>query len=161
MYNTKSRLLISSIVSIVFLTLIAFSISTTNNNTKKNTKFYLSDKYYNNGEVIKLDEDSIKDVENENFLLFTYNNFCGMAKPCEDIFDSVLKKYKIDYVSIPIESFRKTKYHNTVKIAPSFIIIKSGEIVAYLDAEKDSDLDYYQNEDDFEKWLSNYIYLNK
>lgn len=157
MLSKKSKLLASSIIVIIALTIIVFSANT----TKNNTIFYLSDKYYNNGESIKVDEESIKDLAKDSFLIFTYNSFCGMAKPCEEVFDSVLKKNKIDYVSIPIESFRKTKYHDTVKLAPSFIIIKNGEIVAYLDAEKDSDIDYYQNEDAFEKWLSNHIYLKK
>ena len=103
----------------------------------------------------------VESLENESFLLFTYNSFCGMAKPCEEVFDAVLKKNKIDYISIPIESFRKTKYHDTVKLAPSFLIIKDGKIVSYLDAENDDHIKYYQNEDDFEKWLSNYIFLSK
>ena len=153
--TTKSRLLISSIVAICALIIIAF------NTTKNNTLFYLSDKYYNTGEIIKVDENGINNLSNDSYLLFTYNSFCSMAKPCEEVFDKVLKDNKIDYYSIPIENFRKTIFHDTVKLAPSFMIIKNGKLVAYLDPEKDSDLDYFQNESDFEKWLNSHIYLKK
>lgn len=150
-----SKLLISSIVAIFALVLIAVS-----SQTKNNSKFFVEEKYYNSGEVIKLDSEEIKALSNESFLLFTYNSYCGMAKPCEEVFDAVLKKNKIDYVSIPIDEFRKTKYYDTVKLAPSFIIIKNGVIVAYLDAENDNHLKYYQEETDFEKWLGSHIYLS-
>ena len=93
-----SKLLISSIVAIFALVLIAVS-----SQTKNNSKFFVEEKYYNSGEVIKLDSEEIKALSNESFLLFTYNSYCGMAKPCEEVFDAVLKKNKIDYVSIPID----------------------------------------------------------
>lgn len=153
--TTKNKIFISSLFVFIGLILIAC------NTNKNNTRFYLTDKYYNIGEVLKLDENEVENLSNESFLLFTYNSYCGMAKPCEEVFDAVLKRYRIDYVSMPVETFRKTKYHDTVKLAPSFLIIKNGEIVAYLDAENDNDLDYYQNEDDFESWLRGYIYLEK
>lgn len=151
----QNKLLISSIVAIIALVIIAFGSS------KNNTVFYLEDKYYNTGEKIELNSEDVNSLSNESFLLFTYNNFCGMAKPCEEVFDSVLKEYKLDYISIPVEEFRKTKYHETVKIAPSFIIVNKGKIVAYLDAEKDDHIKYYQNEKDFEKWLESHIYMKK
>lgn len=158
MITTKSKLLVSSIISIIGLIIIAFAISNSESNNKT---FYLEDKYYNNGEKIELDENSIKDISDESYLLFTYNTFCGMAKPCEEIFDAVLKRNNLDYIAISFDKFKKTDYYETVKYAPSFIIIKKGKIVAYLDAEKDEDLDYYQDEDMFEKWLGNYINLKK
>ena len=126
---------------------------------KQNEKFKLESKYYNVGE--KIDVKDISDISNESFLLFTYNSFCGMAKPCEEIFHNVLLKNKIDYVSMAIDDFKKTKFHETVKYAPSFLIIEKGEIVAYLDANEDDDLKYYQNEDDFENWLKKYILFSE
>ena len=72
-----------------------------------------------------------------------------------------MKKYNINIYKMPYELMKKTFIYEKVKYAPSIIIIKKGEIIGYLDAEKDSDLEKYQNADKFEEWLSKYIYLEK
>ena len=94
-------------------------------------------------------------------LLFTYNNYCSLPIPCEYIFEDFMSKYNISIVSIPFKEFKETKYYKKVKYAPTIIIIKEGNIVAYLDANSEKDLDKYQNINDFEKWISKYIYLDK
>ena len=40
------------------------------------------------------------------------------------------------------------------------IIVKDKEIVSYLDANSDEDLDKYQDEEAFESYLNKYIYFN-
>ena len=60
-----------------------------------------------------------------------------------------------------IDEFKKTSYYKTVKYAPSILIIKDGKIVTFLDAEKNSDIEKYQDVDKFEKWLNENIYLKK
>ena len=69
-----------------------------------------------------------------------------------------MEKYKIDFVSIPFEKFKKTQLYNEVKYGPSILIIKEGKIIKYLDANKDSDLQKYQDTKEFEKWINKYIY---
>ena len=32
----------------------------------------------------------------DSFLLYTYNDYCSLKIPCDDIFRSVMNKYKID-----------------------------------------------------------------
>ena len=56
---------------------------------------------------------------------------------------------------------KNTKFYENVKYAPSVIIIKDGEIVSYLDANSDKDLEKYQDANKFIKWLKEYIYLEK
>ena len=48
-----------------------------------------------------------------------------------------------------------------MKYAPSVLIIKDGKIVTFLDAEKNSDIEKYQDIDKFTEWVSKYIYLKK
>ena len=48
-------------------------------------------------------------------------------------------------------------YYDKVLYAPSLIIIKKGEIIDYLDANSDEDLDKYQDVKKLELWLDNYI----
>lgn len=124
-------------------------------------KFYLNDKYYNNSSFIEIDSNKIQRLNNENYLLFTYNNYCTLPIPCEYIFEDFMKKYNISIISIPFKEFKKTKYYKRVKYAPTVIIIKKGRIISFLDANSEKDLDKYQNINDFEKWISKYIYLDK
>lgn len=129
----------------------------------KYEKFYINDKYYNNGEFIKITSNDLNNLINskDSFLLYTYNDYCSLEIPCDDIFRSVMAKYKIDMYSIRYEEFEKTEYINKVKYAPSVIIVKNGKIITYLDANKKEDLDRYQDTSSFESWLNKYIYLSK
>ena len=72
-----------------------------------------------------------------------------------------MKKYNIDFLSMKFEYFKKTKLYKKIKYAPSVIIIKNGKIIDYLDANKDEDLNKYQNSNEFEQWINSYIYPNK
>ena len=148
----KTIIIVSVILIIILISLILLK-----NNNKE--KFYLDDKYYNNSSPIEIDNNDMP--ESGNYILFTYNNYCTLPIPCEYIFDSFMSKYNISFISIPFEEFKKTSYYKKVKYAPTVIIIKNGKIVTYLDANSDEDLDKYQNLEEFEKWISKYIYLNK
>ena len=150
----------------LFLIIICFlSLFITGCNNKKHiddgtNRIYLSDKYYHKGEFIDTHSNDINNLNNENYLLFTNNNYCNLAIPCDEIFQKVMSKYKIDILFIPFEEFKNTSFYNTVKFAPSVLIIKNNEIIEYLDAESNEDLDKYQDENKFEEWLNNYIHLD-
>ena len=68
---------------------------------------------------------------------------------------------KIDIISIPFLKYKDTSLYNKVKYAPSIIIVDRGKVISYLDANNNSDTIKYQDENEFEKWLNNYIYLSK
>ena len=139
---------------IVLLIAIFLLVGCTNNK-----KFYLTEKYYNNGDFI--DVTSAEIPYNESYILYTYNNFCVLPVHCETIFKKVMENNKLDMLSIPFDDFKKTSLYKEVKYAPSIIIIKDGEVVSYLDANSDSDLEKYQDITKFEEWLKEYIYLEK
>ncbi len=122
-----------------------------------NKEFYLEDKYYQNGDYINVSSSDIKD--NESYILYTYNNFCVLPVHCENIFKEVMEKYKIDVLSIPFDDFKNTSFYQEVKYAPSILIVKKGELISYLDANSDNDLEKYQDTTKFEEWLRKYIVL--
>ena len=142
---------------LVLLLLIVFVLCGCNKNT--DSKIYLEDKYYNGSEYIKIKSNEIS--KKEKFVLFTYNNYCSLQVPCEDVFEEFMKKYDIAFLSIPFEEFKDTYLYNKVKYGPSVIVVNDGKIVAYLDANKDEDIEKYQDVDKFKEWISNYIYLEK
>ncbi len=126
--------------------------------------FLLDDIYYHNGEFIASTASEIEQLlsQKKSFLVFTKNSsYCSFQVPCNQIFEEVMKKYKIDVLKIPFENFKETSLYQTVKYEPTMIVIKEGEIVGYLHADKDEDLDRYQNTKAFEKWLKQFIVLEK
>lgn len=142
---------------LIFIFVIILLTGCSNSN-----KFYLDKKYYNEGNFIPTTATTINELKDkkESFIVYTYNSFCSFPIPCEDIFSKVLKKYKIDIYSLNFEEMKNTFIHEEVKFAPSIIIIENGQIVAYLDAESDTDYEIYQDENKFDIWLNNYIYLS-
>lgn len=151
----KKKIIIISVILIIILIGLFFFF--------RNRKFYLDDKFYNNGELIEIDLNKLNEVEKnkESFILFTYNSYCTLKIPCENIFKEVASNNKIDFYSIPYEEFKDSNYHNIVKFAPSVLIVKDGKIISYLDSESDKDLNKYQDTNEFSKWLDKYIYLKK
>lgn len=72
-----------------------------------NQKINLSKKFYNNGKYIDIKSNQINKYKNDNFVIFTYNSYCNLEVPCEKIFQKVMNKYKIDFLSIKIDEFKK------------------------------------------------------
>ena len=129
--------------------------------TNKDEKVYLSDKYYNQGTYIDIVDKDMDKLKNDTYLLFVYNQFCNFKIPCDEIFQKVMNEHKVDVLSMSIDEYKTTSYFNTVRYAPTIIVISKGKVLAYLDANKDEDLDKYQSPDDFEKWLTEHVYLDK
>ena len=126
---------------------------------KQIEKFYLNNKYYNEGKYITIK--NLDGLEKDTYVLYTYNNYCTFKKSCEQVFKEYMEKYKIDFYSMPIDYFKKTSFYRKVRYAPSIILVKNGKIVTYLDANKDEDLDKYQDSKQFEEWINKYIYTEE
>lgn len=126
-----------------------------------NHKVYLTEKYYKKGNYIEVNSEKIESLKKETYILYTYNSYCNLKIPCETIFKKTMEKYKIDFLSTPFAEFKKTSFYKKVNYAPSVLIVSKGKIISYLDANKDSDLEKYQDEKAFEKWLQKYIKLSK
>ena len=141
--------------------LLIFIILLTGCSFGKQEKFYLNDKYYNNGEYVRLNSSELEKIKDESMIIYTYNNFCNLPIHCETIFKSFMNKSKIDFVSIPFSEFKKTSFYSKVSFAPSIIVVYNGKVVDYLKADSDSDYDKYQKVDVFEEWLNEFIYFEK
>ncbi len=122
---------------------------------KKQEKVRLTEKYYNEGKFITIN--SLENLEQETYILYTYNNYCSFEIPCDKIFKEYMEKHKIDFLSMPFKEFKNTKLYGKVKYAPSVIIVKEGKVIAYLNANKDQDLNKYQDVHEFENWINKYI----
>ena len=128
---------------------------------EKDSKLYLDSKFYDKSEYIKINAEEFDKLEDKVYVVYTYESFCKLRIPCEQIFKEVMDKYNLTFYSLFVQEAQKTYIADTVRYAPSVIIIKNNKIVAYLDANSDEDLDKYQDSEQFEKWLGEYIHLEK
>lgn len=142
---------------IVFIILIPLSLLFITNLTKQ--KFTLESKYYNTGKFIDINGANLNELLNnkENFILFTYNNFCTFKVSCDEIFNESIKELNITILKIPFDEFKTTYLYNKVNYAPSVILIKEGKIIKYLNPEKNDDLSKYQDKKEFTSWIKDYI----
>ncbi len=124
----------------------------------KKEKIYLDNNYYNESKFVEINHN---ELPNNNYIVYIYNNYCSLKIPCDSIFKKVMDKYNLTFLSLPFEEAKGSFIYSKVKYAPSIVIVSNKKIIAYLDVNNDKDLNKYQNEKEFEKWLNNYIYLNK
>lgn len=129
----------------------------------KQEKFYLEDKYYENSNLIEPTTEEVNSLfENkESFAAFVYTPGCISCAEFEKVIDEFRKENNIVFYHIKSEVSKETKIHEKVIYSPSAILVKDGEIMAYLDATSDKDLDVYKSKDNFKSWLEEYIYLEK
>ena len=144
----------------IYYLIICMLIIFTTGCNKTIEKFSLDKKYYNTGEFIKVKSDDLSELDNENYILYTYNNYCAFSIPCEDVFKEFMNKYKIDFLSISFDEFKNTGFYKKIKYAPSIIIVKEGRIVTYLDPNSDDDFDKYQDATKLEEWIKEYVELS-
>lgn|SRR5574344_1086208 len=124
---------------------------------------YLDDTYYDTGKYIDISADELNELTNDNhtFILFVYNDSCSLPIPCENIFEDAMNDTHVNILKIRFADFKNTSLYQTVKLAPSIIIVSHGKIVTYLKADADADLEKYQNKEVFINWLKKYVYLEK
>lgn len=150
-------------VIFVIIPLLLIGIITFVLMNNKSEKISLEDKYIGIGEFIDVSNSELENIikDKENFLLYTYNNYCSLPIPCDSIFGSVMKEYGFNILQIKFSDFKETNLYKKVKLAPSVLIFKDGKLIDFLDAESDNDLKKYQDKEEFKKWLNNYIELKK
>lgn len=145
---------------IILLVLVILSMTGC---TKENSKFYLNDEYYNAGKLVDIDSKELTNMlkSNDSFILFTYNPYCNFKVSCENIVENFSKNNNITIFKIPFEEFKNTKLYNTIKYAPSIILINKGKIETYLDPNKDKDSIKYQEEKALKDYIEMYIDIKK
>lgn len=145
---------------IILLVLVILSMTGC---TKENSKFYLNDEYYNAGKLVDIDSKELTNMlkSNDSFILFTYNPYCNFKVSCENVVENFSKNNNITIFKIPFEEFKNTKLYNTVKYAPSIILINKGKIETYLDPNKDEDSIKYQEEKALKDYIEMYIDIKK
>lgn len=128
----------------------------------KQEKFSLEDKYYNNGDFVEIENDKLKELENnsESFLVMVYTTGCFSCMDFEKVLTEFTKEKKLTIYRININDIEDTKLEEKIKYTPSLVIYQKGNVYKYLDANSDKDTEYYKSTDSLLEWLDKYIVTN-
>ena len=124
-------------------------------------KVYLEDKYYNKNEFIELDIDYYNELVNdkETFGIYIYQPMCVTSNEFGEILKEYSENYQLTFYKMPYSLTKETNLNDYIKYYPSFVIIKNGEVLDYLDANSDEDTLYYKSVEGFQEWFENYVYI--
>jgi len=147
-----SLLLISIIIVLVVLIL----------NKKNNNLIILNETDYNNGTLITLNEETLKEKQDnkDNFIVYIHiPGLCTSEIPFDPLVNEFIEKNKITIYSLPYSILKNTNLNKEIKYSPSLAIIKEGELVSFLDANSDKDYEYYSSIEGLTNWIKSYVKL--
>lgn len=150
----KTIIIIGVIITLIVSIGLAFILN--------NKKINLEEKYYGNGELIKISQDEFNTLEKdkENFILFVHiPGVCQVSLPFAPIVEEFIEKENITIYSLPFYDITDTSVEEYVKFSPSVLIYKDGRVESYLDSTKDEHLEYYKTIESFTKWIKKYVNL--
>ncbi len=141
------------VVSIILASLIILS-----NNT-----FYLDDEYYGSTKVEEIYTSDLNKLIglSKTFVLFVYQPMCVNSADFEIVLDEFQKETQISYKKIAFSNLKGTDLEDKIKYYPSFVIIKNGSVVDYLEADNDEDTKAFKNKDDFKEWFTKHVLIKK
>ena len=70
-----------------------------------------------------------------------------------------LEEEKISIYKIAFSDIKDTEIGKSVKFYPSFIIYNNGNMIDFLESNKDEDVNYYTSKEGFKKWFTKYVKL--
>ena len=145
-----SLLLISIIIILVILIV----------NKKNNNLIELKNSDYNNGTLITLDEETLKDKQDnkENFIVYIHiPGLCTSEIPFDPLVNEFIKDNEITIYSLPYSILKNTNLNEHIKYSPSLAIIKDGKLLAFLDANSDKDFEYYSSREGLNEWIKSFV----
>lgn len=147
------------LLTILFITCLILVVC----NNKKNNSFLLEEKYYGTANFIEMDNKKLNSLikEKESFVIFIYQPLCTTSYEFNKVLTEFLDNYQMSFYKIAFSDIKDTSLGNYVKYYPSLVIYQNGEIVDYLEADKDEDLEYYKNVKGFEEWFKKYVTIKK
>lgn len=124
-------------------------------------KFYLEDKYYEKYEIIEINSKELIELEenDESFAVFIFMNSCSSCSKFNSILESYLEENNLTFYAINVNDIEDTDICECVKYSPSIALYNNGEIVDYLDANSDEDLEFYDTKEGFSSWFTKYVKL--
>ncbi|MBQ2659963.1 hypothetical protein IJF86_00855 [Candidatus Saccharibacteria bacterium] len=92
-----------------------------------------------------------------SFLVFVDQAGCITADGLKKIAAEISEEKQLKVYHLFFSEARDTSLHNYVKYYPSFVIVHSGEVVDWLKADSDDDIERYKDKTELLSWLEKYL----
>lgn len=163
MKNKLNKIVSILMIIIILILIILISLKFKNTSNQNNTElFYLNDKYYKKSELIEIDIDKYKKLENnkESFVIYVHiPGVCSMRVPFEPIVKEFITTNHLTFYSINFNQITESDLEDYIKYSPSIAIFNNGEMISCLDPNSNNDLEYYESLKGFSKWFTKYVKL--
>lgn len=125
--------------------------------------FYLNDEYYGLSEIKEITIEELNELSKEkhSFALLIYQPMCLVSTSFNEIVENYSKTNQITFYKMAFSDIKDTSLNKKVTYYPSLILYKDGKIKTYLDATKNSDIEYFSSQKGFENWFEKYIKVKK
>ncbi len=126
-----------------------------------NQTFWLPDAAYEASALDEIGTPGLDEMleKKESFVALVYQPACETSANFEEVVDKFLTNYALKIYKVAFSELKDSRLGETVKYYPSFLVVRKGELVGYLDANSDEDLPHYESEEGFRAWLTRYIKL--
>lgn len=128
-------------------------------------KVSLSNEYYCgtncDNELVELSKEEYEKLmqESKSFVVFVDQDGCTTADRLRTYISNYAREAGIVIYRISFEDVRESALHDYVKYYPSVVIISRGGIRRFLRADADEDAIFYNEYDEFKKWMNELIKL--
>ena len=125
--------------------------------------FYINDEYYESSLIkeITIEELNKLTEEKKSFWLFIYQPMCIVSSNFNEIVTNYSKTNQLTFYKIEFNKIKGTSLNKKITYYPSFVLYKKGKVKTYLDATKDSDIEYFSSEKGFNEWINKYLKLKE
>lgn len=148
------------VISIIVLSLVVGIILIGSKALNKRA-FILDDEYYGTKAFLEINDDKLEELidKKKNFVVFIHQPLCTTSGDFSKVLDDFLEEEHLSIYKLAFSNVENKELKKKVKYYPSVVIYKDGKIVAYLEANRNDDIKYYESKDGFREWLSKYVML--
>lgn len=130
---------------------------------EENYSYNLSEEYKQDVGFIEIDNSKLKELENnqKSFAVFVYMPNCITSANFNTVLNEFLTEFQISFYKISGTEIDNTEIKEKLKYFPTVAIYQEGEIISFLEADKEEHLKYYETKDGFYEWFTKKIILEK
>jgi len=125
-------------------------------------KFKIEPELYGTNEAIDIKKDDYEKLieTKKSFVILVDKPDCYTSENVRGFMAEFPDDIQFKYYRIMWSQMRDSSLHEQVKFAPSVAIIRSGQVVDFLDADSDEDTAKYNDAQALQNWITKYIDFN-
>ena len=123
-------------------------------------QFRLSAEYYGTSEMLTgLTKDEYEQLlsQKKSFVVMVDKPGCITTPPMRERMANFPANMQFKYYQFMWSEARESSLHEYVTFVPSVAIIREGKVVAWLRADSDEDVDYFNSAEALQGWIAKYI----